>query len=162
MKDKAGTSVINVKINEDNEIEYLEVDEVAESDIEDDEENGEEDIFEDDLDDNDPELVKNTDGTMSIKLAKKKSKSSTIVEHVCGKCSKTYSTFAALKRHLNLCRNLPKNEIVSDANDFSHIDVTDPEYETFCFCCNEDKTTAHVSNGFVVYEKIIILMQIYE
>lgn len=153
MKDKAGTSVINVKINEDNEIEYLEVDEVAESDIEDDEENGEEDIFEDDLDNNDPELVPNNDGTMSIKLAKKKSKSSTIVEHVCGKCSKTYSTFAALKRHLNLCRNLPKNEIVSDANDFSNIDVTDPEYETFCFCCNEDKTTAHVSSGFVILKK---------
>lgn len=144
MKDKAGTSVINVQISANNEIEYLELDDVQESDLEE-SSDGEEELLEDDLDNNDPELITNTDGTMSIQLAKKKTKNSTIVEHVCGKCCKTYSTFAALKRHLNLCRNLPKNEVVSDANDFSHIDVTDPEYETFCFCCNEDKTTAHVS-----------------
>lgn len=139
MKDKAGTSVINVKINEANEIELVEVDDVPESDLEDEEENEIPDQEEDD-----PELVPNNDGTMSIKLTDKKN-TKTIVEHVCGKCAKTYSTFSALKRHLNLCRNLPKNEIVSDANDFSNIDINDPEYETFCFCCNEDKTTAHVS-----------------
>lgn len=138
MKDKAGTSVINVAINEDNEIELLEMDEVAESDIEDEDEK--------ETDDDDPDLVINQDGSMTIKMADK-TRTKTIVEHVCGRCSKTYSTYAALKRHLNLCRNLPKNETLTDANDFSHIDVHDPEYEVYCFCCNEDKSTAHVSWG---------------
>lgn len=138
MKDRAGTSVINVKINEDNEIELLEVNELAESDLENEDEAGEE-ISEDD----DPELVPNKDGTMSIKIADK-TKMKTIVEHVCGRCSKTYSTYAALKRHQNLCRNLPKDEMAHDVKDFSNIDVHDPEYEVYCFCCNEDKSTAHV------------------
>lgn len=51
----------------------------------------------------------------------------------------------ALKRHLNLCRNLPKDEtITTDDRDFSAIDVSESKYKTVCFCCNEDKVTAHV------------------
>lgn len=112
---------------------------------------GESDLeVEEELDENggmseeeDPELVPNKDGTMSIKLPEPKPK--TIVEHVCGRCSRTYSTYSGLKRHLTLCRHLPMDEMDSDVTDFTHIDVHDPDYEVYCFCCNEDKSTAHVS-----------------
>lgn len=61
-----------------------------------------------------------------------------------------YSASQALKRHLNLCKNLPKNA-VSNSNetefDFSTVDVTDPIYDTVCICCNEEKETAHVCLG---------------
>lgn len=102
MKNKVGTSVINVKINADNEIEYLEVDEVADSDVEDDDDNEEDD----DLDIEDPELVPNQDGSMTIKMPEKK-KTKTIVEHVCGKCSRTYSTYAVWMAYsYNICDTL--------------------------------------------------------
>lgn len=60
----------------------------------------------------------------------------------------------ALKRHLNLCKNLPKNAVASSDEaefDFSTVDVNDPIYEVVCICCNEDKETAHVSDSVEFY-----------
>lgn len=150
-KAAANTSVINVKINENNEIEYMEVDDQASEEEDGDHQGNDihEIVFEpddeDDDDDDEEELIPNEDGTMSIKLSKKKPKRKQVVEHVCAKCSKTYASLQALKRHLNLCRNLPKDETIStEDKDFSTINVTESKYETVCFCCNEDKSTAHV------------------
>lgn len=51
-----------------------------------------------------------------------------------------------LKRHLNLCRNMPKDQSVKfkqeaalEDIDFSAVD------ENTCFCCLELKESAHVS-----------------
>lgn len=117
------------------------------------------------------ELIANPDGTMSIKIPTIKPKKKIVpVHHICAKCSKVLSSgavcyivlkkyanhpwfnsffqFQALKRHLNLCKNLPKNAISNENDvefDFSSIDVNDPIYEDVCICCNEEKETAHVS-----------------
>lgn len=98
-KAAVNTSVINVKINEHNEIEFMEVDEadfdedeeneVDRLDIEADEVNDEED--DDDFEDEE-ELIPNEDGTMSIKMSPGNRKKKQVVEHVCAKCSKTYAT----------------------------------------------------------------------
>lgn len=54
--------------------------------------------------------------------------------------------FQGLKRHLNLCRNMPKDQTVKlmqesalEDIDFSSVD------ENTCFCCLELKESAHVS-----------------
>lgn len=54
----------------------------------------------------------------------------------------------SLKRHLNLCKNLPKEDVTVEKEEFdlSMLDLNDPIYESVCFCCNEEKPTAHVSS----------------
>lgn len=54
-----------------------------------------------------------------------------------------------LKRHLNLCRNMPKDQPVKmkledalEDVDFSAVD------EKTCFCCLELKESAHVSTKY--------------
>lgn len=104
IKKEPGTpvkSVIKVKINENDEIEYL-----------DPEHNNDDDIpveYEiEELNDEDPlELVQTSDGHMFIKMEKDKEVGGTIVEHVCGKCSKGFPDFEVrsdffLKCSLNL------------------------------------------------------------
>lgn len=81
------TSVINVKINEDNEIEYMDLAEEEETQGDYDNE-GRTDI------DDESMLVSKGEGVMSIKM-----KDKTIVEHVCGKCSKSYKSFGVDKNH---------------------------------------------------------------
>lgn len=73
------SAVINVKINEDNEIEYLDY-------IEDDDEYDNRDEIGTIDDEN--ILVQKSNGVMTIKPKPK-----TIVEHVCGKCNKIYKSF---------------------------------------------------------------------
>lgn len=81
-RSKTNTSVINVKINEDNEIELLEVDETTQDTIHSDAEITDEEDAEDD-----PELIQTRDGHMMLTLDK------TLVEHICGKCDKTFKSF---------------------------------------------------------------------
>lgn len=170
---RVNTSTINVKLNDNNEIEFLTV----RSDDEDDE-----DEAEDDEEEEEEELIENADGSLSIKITEKKPKPKRLpLHHICAKCSKVFSTPAvriaeapiipkfnilhsfrhtvycnwafwnclqSLKRHLNLCKNLPKDDVTLEKEEFdlsSMIDLNDPVYDTVCFCCNEDKTTAHVS-----------------
>lgn len=80
------TEVINVKINANEEIEYVTagIDESSQDNLSDGE-TVEEFEVEDDGSDHEPDVIKKPDGTMVIKMEKE-----TIVEHVCGKCGDTF------------------------------------------------------------------------
>ncbi|XP_031633060.1 protein suppressor of hairy wing [Contarinia nasturtii] len=150
---RATTSTINVKLNEKNEIEYFKVENEVEEIIgdgdhvgvaNDDDDDMPDDAEEEEEEEEEEEVIVNADGTMSIKIPEKKKK--VPLHHICAKCSKVLSSSAALKRHLNLCKNLPKNAVNNTCDvefDFSTIDVNDPMYESICICCNEEKETAH-------------------
>lgn len=92
IKKEPGTpikSVIKVKINENDEIEYLDPDHnndeiPIEYEIEEINENDEEDPL---------ELVQTSDGHMFIKMEKDREVGGTIVEHICGKCHKGFPDF---------------------------------------------------------------------
>lgn len=103
---RATTSTINVKLNEQNEIEYFKV----ENEVDDDDDDDGEYIIPDQLElDNDEideeivdeeeeeeeELIANADGTMTIKMPdKKKRKKAIPLHHICTKCSKVLSSGA--------------------------------------------------------------------
>lgn len=150
---------VNLQINDrTNEIEYIKM-ENAENNSSDGEETEGEQIDEENV------LVPKSDGVMTIKMKKK-----TVLEHVCAKCNKSYKTLLVswitkykirfllttfltqgLKRHLNLCRNMPKDQSVKlkqeaslEDIDFSAVD------EDTCFCCLESKETAHVSTKTMI------------
>lgn len=105
---RATTSTINVKLNEQNEIEYFKVEnETEENDVIDDphalllsdnDENDDEDYVNDEHcedDEEEEELIANADGTMSIKIPEKKPKQFKVpVHHICAKCSKVLSSGA--------------------------------------------------------------------
>lgn len=81
---RASTSTINVKLNDQNEIEYFKMD---------DNDDGEEEelIVDTDLIDviEEEELIENADGTHSIKMSEPKSKKKQVLlHHICAKCSK--------------------------------------------------------------------------
>lgn len=77
-------SVINVKINENDEIEYLDPDHDDEIPVE-----YEIEEINDDFEEG-PELVQTSDGHMFIKMEKNKD---AIVEHICGKCAEGFPDF---------------------------------------------------------------------
>lgn len=78
---RVNTSTINVKLNDNNEIEYLTV----RSDDEDDEDEVEVEEEE--------ELIENPDGSLSIKIPVRKPIPKKLpLHHICGKCSKVFST----------------------------------------------------------------------
>lgn len=111
---RSTTSTINVKLNEQNEIEYFKVendgdfgDDCAEDEIingdadvpmeldDDDHENddGNEEPEEEEEEEEEEELIANADGTMSIKIAEKKPKKAKVPVHlICAKCSKVLSS----------------------------------------------------------------------
>lgn len=113
---RSTTSTINVKLNEQNEIEYFKVendgedgddcveDEIISGDVDqqndpmelDDHEiddGNEEQEEEDEEEEEEEELIANADGTMSIKIAEKKPKKAKVPVHlICAKCSKVLSS----------------------------------------------------------------------
>lgn len=114
---RAATSTINVKLNEQNEIEYFKVENDMEEDdddiiddpdhvehendaighdAEDDEDvDRDDDEVDGDEDEEEEELIVNADGTMSIKIPEKKPKKKKVpVHHICAKCSKVLSSGA--------------------------------------------------------------------
>lgn len=115
---RSTTSTINVKLNEQNEIEYFKVENDGEDDdfdvdsgtpmlsasmeLDDDnndddhdianEDNSEEEVQEEDEED-EAEIIANADGTMSIRIAEKKPKKTKVPVHlICAKCSKVLSS----------------------------------------------------------------------
>lgn len=53
---------------------------------------------------------------------------------------------------MNLCKNLPKDIVPRTEDiefDFSKFNLEDEKYQMICFCCNEEKETAHVCNDHV-------------
>lgn len=111
-------SVVNVKLNANDEIEYMNIEEHSQDTVidevelieqdeeeEDFEESGDEYIIEeeveeedDDEDEAEPELIEMSDGRMMIKI-KEENKVDTVVEHVCGKCNKSYKNFGVSNLH---------------------------------------------------------------
>lgn len=88
------TSVINVKINDNDEIEYVNLEEANEEEFE------EYEVFDDDNN----VLVPSGEGVMTIKP--KDSFKKTVIEHVCGKCNKSYKSIAVNNRfYLHLCES---------------------------------------------------------
>ncbi|XP_037051690.1 protein suppressor of hairy wing [Bradysia coprophila] len=128
---------VNMKINDHtNEIEYIKMENIDSSSSDEGETEEGEQIDDENV------LVAKSDGVMTIKSKKK-----TVLEHICAKCNKTYKTLVGLKRHLNLCRNMPKDQIIQlkqeaalEDIDFAAVD------ENTCFCCMEPKDTAHVGH----------------
>lgn len=87
---RVNTSTINVKLNDKNEIEYLTV--KSDGDDDDDDDDDEDDVEEDESEE---ELIKNPDGSMSIKICEKKPRPKAKqlpLHHICAKCSKVFST----------------------------------------------------------------------
>lgn len=103
---RATTSTINVKLNEQNEIEYFKVEndgDEDDDDIIDDpdhmevDENGDEAEVNEEEEEEEEELIVNADGTMTIKIPDKKQKKFKVpVHHICAKCSKVLSSSAVI------------------------------------------------------------------
>lgn len=136
---RATTSTINVKLNEKNEIEYFKVEnEMEEEDDEDDDDIiGDPDHIEGDKDDigadidgeieedeeeeeEEEELISNADGTMSIKIPKKKAKIKVIpLHHICAKCSKVLASSAVSWNE----QNVKKLSLINDISVFRRSNV---------------------------------------
>lgn len=60
-----------------------------------------------------------------------------------------------LKRHLNLCRNMPKDQPAKLKQEaaLEDIDFSDVDGNT-CFCCLESKESAHVSTEVMITGKL--------
>lgn len=85
-------SVIKVKINENDEIEYLDPDQHNDDDLPIEYEI--EEINENDGEECPVELVQTSDGHMFIKMEKDKEvDQGPIVEHICGKCNQGFCDF---------------------------------------------------------------------
>lgn len=112
---RSTTSTINVKLNEQNEIEYFKVENDGEDGAEDEmiigdvpndmeldddddddhdnDEDGAEHGEDDEEEEEEADLIANPDGTMSIKIAEKKPKKAKVPVHlICAKCSKVLSS----------------------------------------------------------------------
>uniref|UniRef100_A0A1L8DIW0 Putative gonadotropin inducible transcription factor n=1 Tax=Nyssomyia neivai TaxID=330878 RepID=A0A1L8DIW0_9DIPT len=84
------TSVISVKINENNEIECMEMDENSQDT---------QDSHYLELSSEPPSPAVHDDNHLLIDVHDE-----ALVEHVCGKCGKVYRSLAGLKKHLDRCR----------------------------------------------------------
>lgn len=141
-------AVIKVKINENDEIEYLD------SELNDDlpVEYEIEEVFEgeDDVDyEEGPELVHTSEGHMVIKMEKDKDVPSTIVEHICGKCNKGFPDFQTLKKHMTrACTEEEKRKRKMTVENTKIIPIKPNQRRILCYCCDEEKSHAHVSWNF--------------
>lgn len=73
-----------------------------------------------------------------------------IVEHVCGKCYKTFRRLKALKKHLDFCRfdsgyHLRKAEMLKNLEKIEK-DAIIMEMKDVCFCCGESYDTFHLGH----------------
>ncbi|XP_017483245.1 PREDICTED: protein suppressor of hairy wing isoform X1 [Rhagoletis zephyria] len=75
---------------------------------------------------------------------------SEMVEHVCGKCYKTFRRFSGLKNHMEFCRydcgyHLRKNEMLKNLDKIEKDAIT-MENKDVCFCCGESYDTFHLGH----------------
>ncbi|EDV44166.1 suppressor of hairy wing, isoform B [Drosophila ananassae] len=73
-----------------------------------------------------------------------------IVEHVCGKCYKTFRRLMSLKKHLEFCRydsgyHLRKAEMLKNLEKIEK-DAIVLEKKDICFCCCESYDTFHLGH----------------
>ncbi|XP_068157496.1 protein suppressor of hairy wing [Drosophila tropicalis] len=73
-----------------------------------------------------------------------------IVEHVCGKCYKTFRRVKSLKKHLEFCRydsgyHLRKADMLKNIEKIEK-DAVVMEKKDICFCCNESYDTFHLGH----------------
>jgi len=73
-----------------------------------------------------------------------------MVEHVCGKCYKTFRRVKSLKKHLEFCRydsgyHLRKADMLKNLEKIEK-DAVVMEKKDICFCCSESYDTFHVIN----------------
>uniref|UniRef100_A0A1I8NTK1 C2H2-type domain-containing protein n=1 Tax=Stomoxys calcitrans TaxID=35570 RepID=A0A1I8NTK1_STOCA len=73
-----------------------------------------------------------------------------IVEHVCGKCFKTFRRLKGLKKHLDYCRfdsgyELRKQEMLKNLEKIEK-DAVIMENKDVCFCCGESYDTFHLGH----------------
>ncbi|XP_055696082.1 zinc finger protein 436 [Lutzomyia longipalpis] len=94
------TSVISVKINENNEIECMEMDENSQDT---------QDSQYLELSSEPPSPAVNDPNHLLVDLHEE-----TVVEHVCGKCGKIYRSLSALKNHLERCRSVDYDNYQED------------------------------------------------
>lgn len=126
------SSVTNFKLNERDEIEFVDAGESEEA-------------FDSDteiVEDGSMSLVAKSEGVMTIRQY-----SANSPKHICTKCDKPYNTALGLKRHMNLCRHLPNLQNVTKIPNLLH-DVhsvgDDAAKDDICFCCFEEISIAHV------------------
>lgn len=72
-----------------------------------------------------------------------------IIEHVCGKCFRTFRRLKGLKKHLDYCRfdsgyRQRKAEMLKNLDKIEK-DAIMMENKDVCFCCGESYDTYHVS-----------------
>ncbi|KAL9892164.1 protein suppressor of hairy wing-like isoform X1 [Glossina fuscipes] len=77
-------------------------------------------------------------------------KTEEIVEHVCGKCFKTFRRLRGLKKHLDYCRfdsgyHLRKAEMLKNLEKIEK-DAVIMENKDVCFCCGESYDTYHLGH----------------
>ncbi|KAI8123113.1 protein suppressor of hairy wing [Lucilia cuprina] len=73
-----------------------------------------------------------------------------IVEHVCGKCYKTFRRIKSLKKHLDYCRfdsgyHIRKAEMLKNLEKIEK-DAIIMENKDVCFCCGESYDTFHLGH----------------
>ncbi|XP_017849830.1 protein suppressor of hairy wing [Drosophila busckii] len=73
-----------------------------------------------------------------------------IVEHVCGKCYKTFRRVKSLKKHLEFCRydsgyHLRKADMLKNLEKIEK-DAVVMEKKDICFCCSESYDTFHLGH----------------
>ncbi|XP_017076716.2 LOW QUALITY PROTEIN: protein suppressor of hairy wing [Drosophila eugracilis] len=102
---------------------------------------GEEDLEEDGEDDGEESSGKGNSTQTKIKE---------IVEHVCGKCYKTFRRVQSLKKHLEFCRydsgyHLRKADMLKNLEKIEK-DAVVMEKKDICFCCSESYDTFHLGH----------------
>jgi len=85
-----------------------------------------------------------------------------MVEHVCGKCYKTFRRVKSLKKHLEFCRydsgyHLRKADMLKNLDKIEK-DAVVMEKKDICFCCSESYDTFHVTNTHTHNSNSLCLM----
>uniref|UniRef100_U5EU65 Putative gonadotropin inducible transcription factor n=1 Tax=Corethrella appendiculata TaxID=1370023 RepID=U5EU65_9DIPT len=139
--------LVNVKINENNEIELMELEENTQDTIL---------IESNEINLDDPEIVQTEDGRLLIAMKKKSTQQLEIEpQYACEKCDKEFKNSAAFDKHAQTCRDAYEKMLIEKmASDRSNLDQPSEDFQKYydtnpenpCYCCGEDISTAHVGH----------------